>query len=186
VRLFVALAISQEVRERIAQLVRELCGYAPRAKWIRGENLHVTVKFLGENPASKLEAISGALRMVCSSGPVAMHFRGLGFFPSEERAKVLWAGVGGSENLPALAADIERSLAELGFPAEQRRFEPHLTLARFEPAGVPPKLKVAAAKSSAQDFGVVQAREFHLMESKLKPTGAEYTTLQSFPFRTEN
>jgi RNA 2',3'-cyclic 3'-phosphodiesterase len=185
VRLFVALAISEEVRERIAQLVREFRGFAPRAKWIRAENLHVTLKFLGETPASQLKEICGALRTVRSSGAVELRFHGLGFFPTEERAKVFWAGAGASENLPTLAADTERTLTELGFPAKQRQFAPHLTLARFEPAGVPQQLKAAVANSSARDFGALQAREFHLIESKLKTTGAEYTTLQSFTFTTE-
>jgi 2'-5' RNA ligase len=185
VRLFVALAISEEVRERIAQLVREFRGFAPRANWIRAENLHVTLKFLGETPADKLEAICGALRTVRSSGAVKLRFHGLGFFPNEERAKVFWAGVETSENLPALAADTERTLTELGCPREQRRFAPHLTLARFEPAGVPQQLKAAVAKSAARDFGALRASEYHLIESKLKATGAEYTTLQSFAFTTE-
>jgi len=185
-RLFVALAIPGEVRERLAQLVREFRALAREAKWVRAENLHVTLKFLGEVPASKLDAICAALRAVRSGSVVELRFHGLGFFPGEERARVFWAGVNASENLQPLADEIERSLAALGFPAEQRRFTPHLTLARLEPPGVPPALKIAAEKSAAQDFGAARAREFHLIESKLKTTGAEYTTLQSFPFAAEN
>ena len=68
---------------------------------------------------------------------------------------------------------------------EKRAFVPHLTLARFAPAGLPEKLRIAVQKNGERGFGSFQAREFHLIESKLKPSGAEYTSLASFPFALE-
>jgi 2'-5' RNA ligase len=70
----------------------------------------------------------------------------------------------------------------LGIPPEKRPFSPHLTLARFEPPGVPENLCAAIQENSKREFGSVAAKEFHLIESKLKPGGAEYTTLETFPF----
>lgn len=89
-----------------------------------------------------------------------------------------------SANLKPLAADIDQATHLLGFPLEDRPFTPHLTLARFQPPGLSPKLLQAIQEKGAQSFGSLRTSEFHLIESKLKPTGAEYTTVQTFPFVT--
>src|SRR5208337_1175983 len=77
------------------------------------------------------------------------------------------------------------AMHKFGFPLEDRPFTAHLTLARLQPPGLPPKLAAAVQESPSREFGSLMAREFHLIESKLKPAGAEYTTLQSFPFVAE-
>ncbi len=161
----------------------ESSGKKPR--WTRPENLHVTLKFIGNVVPEQLDAILAALASVRSERPVELHFRGLGFFPDAKRPRVVWAGVAGSQNLAAIAADIDRGLAELGVPREQRAFIPHLTLARCEPGGIPSRSRAAIEKDAAIDFGELRTNKFHLIESKLKPSGAEYTTLQSFVFAAE-
>jgi 2'-5' RNA ligase len=113
---------------------------------------------------------------------VTLELRGLGFFPNEKRPRVLWAGINASTNLAMLAADIDRATEKLGIPREQRPFSPHLTLARFEPPGLPEKLRSAIQENTAREFGTLRTGQFHLIESKLKPSGAEYTTLESFTF----
>jgi 2'-5' RNA ligase len=90
-----------------------------------------------------------------------------------------------SPNLKALAQDVDRAVHQLGFALEDRSFAPHLTLARFNPPGMPPLLSIAAKENATRSFGSFTAGDFHLIESKLKPTGAEYTTLQSFSFVAE-
>lgn len=184
-RLFIAIEIPPDVRAGLAVLLQKFRAIAPQVKWVRPENIHITLKFLGETENSKLTAIQSALSTIRSSQAVALKFLGLGFFPNENRAKVFWAGIESSENLPAIAEDIDHSMHKLGFPLEHRPFTPHLTLARFEPPGIPAKLFAAAEERSSREFGSLTAREFHLIESKLKPSGAEYTTLHSFPFVTE-
>ena len=186
-RLFVALEIPSAVRTNFAALIndlRALDGKSPAKKprWTRPENLHVTLKFIGNVVPEKLHGIRAALAGVRSERPLELCFRGLGFFPDGKRPRVVWAGVVGSQNLGALAADVDRSLAGLGVPSEQRAFIPHLTLARCEPGAISPGSRVAIEKDAARDFGDLRATEFHLIESKLKPSGAEYTTLQSFVF----
>jgi 2'-5' RNA ligase len=184
-RLFIAIEISPDVRAALAALLKEFRALAPQVKWVRPENMHITLKFLGETDNSKLAAIQAALSAIRSSQPVTLHFRGLGFFPNEKRAKVFWAGMEASPNLPSLAAEIDQAMHKLGFPLEDRPFSPHLTLARFQPPGLPRRLAAAAKESATCDFGSLVAREFHLIESKLKPAGAEYTTVQSFPLIAE-
>lgn len=184
-RLFVAIEIPGEIRNALALFLQELRGFAPLAKWVRAENLHVTLKFLGETLPAKVTAINNALRSIRSERPVILEFRGLGFFPNEKQPRVFWVGMEASQNLKVLAEHIDQRLHQLGFPLEDRPFSPHLTLARFNPPGLPPKLGTVVPEHSSRSFGSLTAREFRLIESKLKPTGAEYTTLQSFPFMAE-
>jgi 2'-5' RNA ligase len=181
-RVFVALEIPFAVRENLAALLNALRSVSARTSWVRPENLHVTLKFIGEAAEAKLAAIRSALAGVRSEQPVTLAFRGLGFFPNEKHPRVFWAGIEASPNLKTLAADIDRAAEKLGIPAEKRPFSPHLTLARFEPPRLPEKLRAAIQENAARDFGSLRAGRFHLIESKLKPAGAEYTTVESFPF----
>jgi 2'-5' RNA ligase len=186
-RLFVALEIPAAVRDNLATLIDELRAEdAPSAKnktrWVRPENLHVTLKFIGQVDVGKLDAIRAALAKVRSGREVELRFRGLGFFPNDTRPRVLWAGVNASPNLAPLAGEIDARMEKLGIPRETRDFAPHLTLARFDPPGTSEKLRAAAQKSLAREFGTLRAGEFHLIESKTRPTGAEYTRLSSFEF----
>ena len=181
-RLFVALEIPSAVRENLAALLESLRVVSPQTRWVRPQNLHVTLKFMGEVPGTKLAATCSALAGVRSDQPVTLDFRGLGFFPNEKRPRVFWAGIDASPNLKTLAADLERAMEKLGIPREQRPFSPHLTLARFEPPGLLEKLRSAIQENAAREFGSFRTNQYHLIESKLKPSGAEYTTFESFPF----
>ena len=187
VRLFVALEIPAAVRENLAALINDL--RAPdasssknKARWVRPENLHVTLKFIGNVDAGKMDPIREALAEVCSSSSVELHFRGLGFFPNEKRPRVLWAGIEASPNLAPLAASVDARLEKLGIPRETREFSPHLTIARFDPPGISETLRAAAQEHAAREFGAVRTGEFHLFESKTRPAGAEYIRLSSFSF----
>jgi RNA 2',3'-cyclic 3'-phosphodiesterase len=182
VRLFVALEIPAAVRDNLATLIKELRNAEPKARWVRAENLHVTLKFLGETLSEKLEEIRNALSAVHSEQLVELDFRGLGFFPNERRPRVLWAGMDASPNVPSLAASVDQALEKLGFSREDRPFTPHLTLARFSSPRITEKLRPAIQQNMARESGRVRTNEFHLLESKLKPSGAEYTRLASFPF----
>jgi RNA 2',3'-cyclic 3'-phosphodiesterase len=181
-RLFVALEVPAAVRENLASLLQKLRAVSPQARWVRPENLHVTLKFIGEVPQTKLAGIHEALAGVRSEQLVTLDFSGLGFFPNEKHPRVFWAGIVASPNLKTLAADIDGATEKLGIPREQRPFSPHLTLARFEPPRLSEKLRAAIQENAERDFGSLHSGKFHLVESKLKPSGAEYTTVESFSF----
>lgn len=181
-RLFVALEIPSEVRKNLAALIESLRAVSPQTRWVRPENLHVTLKFIGEVPEPKLPVIRTALASGRSEQPVRLDFRGLGFFPNERHPRVFWVGIEASPNLKTLAADIDGATEKLGIPREQRPFSPHLTLARFEPPRLPEKLRAAIQENAGREFGSLRTTQFHLIESKLKRSGAEYTTVESFPF----
>ncbi|HET7105193.1 MAG TPA: RNA 2',3'-cyclic phosphodiesterase [Candidatus Acidoferrum sp.] len=184
-RLFLAIQIPENIRAAFAALLNEFRSLAPQLKWVRSENLHVTLKFLGETDPAKLAALQNALASAHSPEPVNLEFHGLGFFPNEKRPRVFWAGIESSPNLKSLAAEIDHAAHRLDFPLEERPFSPHLTLARISLPSIPPKLLPAIAEKSTQSFGSLSTSDFHLIESKLKPAGAEYTTLQSFRFASE-
>jgi 2'-5' RNA ligase len=181
VRLFVALQLSEDLREAIAALIQELKPLDESWKWTRPDNLHVTLKFLGEVPKDQLKNVEEALRKAPADLPIALTFRRLGFFPNERRPRVLWIGIDAPQSLPATAACIDAALVSVNVPREEKSFTPHLTLARSKTGNISPKLREAIAKYSTREFGEVKASAFHLIESKLKSTGAEYTTLRSFP-----
>ena len=186
-RLFVALEIPANMRQELASLIanlREVAGQSARnrPKWVRPENVHLTLKFIGEIVPEKIAAIRAALAGMRRGETIQLEFRNLGFFPNDRKPRVLWVGMEGSARLQTLASNVENTLEHLGIPREQRAFQPHLTLARFEPAGIDAKMREAIAQNARRLFGSMHAREFHLIESKLKPSGAEYTTVQTFQF----
>jgi 2'-5' RNA ligase len=185
VRLFVGLEIPAAVGDNLAALIKEFRELSSQTadkwpRWVRPENLHVTLKFIGEVAETKLDSIRAVLSTVQTDAQLELRLHGLGFFPNENRPTVLWTGLGAPTNLQTLAGDIDGALATQGIAKEMRAFVPHLTLARLDPPGLHEKLRVAIQKNSARDFGSFQAHEFRLIESRLKPSGAEYTTLHSF------
>lgn len=189
-RLFVALEVPDETREALAALIAQFRRKCRSARWVQPEAMHITLKFIGHIGEEHLLAIRNALANLKSPEPIDMHFRGLRFFPSEKRPRVFWCGVDASPNAAVLAADMDSALAKLGIETESRPFAPHLTLARFKEDDA--HIHGNRAKSvaeilnlahiQAKDFGAIRTSEFHLFESKTKPTGAEYTRLDTFHF----
>ena len=122
---------------------------------------------------------------LASFAPAKLRFAGLGFFPNARRPRVFWAGVEADPQLAELAAAIEAKLAPLGIPAEKREFHPHLTLARFDSPQGTDALRAAVEALNAPEFGSAIFEEFYLYRSVLKPSGAEYTRLETYPFHRE-
>jgi 2'-5' RNA ligase len=182
-RLFVAMDIPGDVRAALSAIVAKLRPICPKARWTRIEGLHVTLKFIGETPDARVPEIRSALALIAPRPPIAIHFRGLGFFPNAKWPRVFWAGVESGQDLAALAAAVEAALHPLSVAREDRAFAPHLTLARFDPPRSQDALQSSLEKLGALEFGGVTANEFHLYQSVLKRGGAEYTRLATFPLR---
>lgn len=182
-RVFLALDLGSEVRGRLAQLEYELRPLIRRARWVRPEALHLTLRFFGEVPAEGVETLASSLAEALSGLPAfALHFRGCGVFPERRKPRVLWVGV--SEPPPALFELQSRAEAVArarGFPPEQRRFDPHLTVARFRE----PEKGVESILSSVgdRDFGGTKIEEAILFDSHLSPAGSSYQRLRSLSFR---
>ena len=181
-RLFVALDLPDPVRHAITELIAKLQPKSRAARWIRPENLHITLKFIGHVDNEKLSPIQAALSSIHTAHPIELHFRGMGFFPNEHRPRAFWCGIAASPNLAELAANIDRGLVPLGIEAETRPFTPHLTLARFKSDEDIRAVVQTASDMKSTDFGAATETNFHLYESLLKSTGAQYNRVASFPF----
>ncbi|MCG5242769.1 RNA 2',3'-cyclic phosphodiesterase [Azospirillum doebereinerae] len=127
IRLFVALDVTDAVRQRLAGL----SGGVPGARWMDPESLHLTLRFIGEVPEDQAIDIDEALAGL-RAPPFELVLDGVGVFGTGRRARVLWAGVERNEALNHLQAKVESALVRCGLPAEERRFTPHITLARLK------------------------------------------------------
>src|SRR6266478_3031341 len=197
-RIFIGIDLDPEVRTRIERFLQGVEGFAPDARWVRPESLHITLKFIGEQPLDRVQAITERLRRVEGSA-FEIRAGGYGFFPTAKAPRVFWIGIHAGPQLTELAESIDMATAELGIPREDRPFSPHLTLARASAgrrSGSPkrrkgdgPNTKFAMLEKRLAvmgdlDFGKMTAREFILYQSQLSPKGSKYTKLQRFPMKT--
>ena len=192
-RIFVGIDLDPEIRTQIARFLEGVSGFAPDARWVRPESLHVTLKFIGEEKPERVEAITECLRQV-QGAALEIRFSGHGFFPTAKTPRVFWIGIQASPHLAELAGSIDIAVSELGIPREDRPFSPHLTLARAGggsgsprrrkgdgPSAIFAVLEKRLAAMSELDFGTMAAREFYLYQSQLSRGGSKYTKLQRFP-----
>jgi 2'-5' RNA ligase len=179
-RIFIAIDLPDSLRESLGGVQRELRPSAPNARWVAPESIHLTLRFLGEVPAARVEEAAGALTGL-SWKPFEIHARSIGFFPGERSPRVLWVGLAAS-SLEELAAEIDARMERLGFEPERRAFRPHLTLARSRETRLTSELTRAAQRFEDFEFGSFVANSMVLFESVLKPGGAVYRKLREYPF----
>jgi 2'-5' RNA ligase len=186
-RLFVALEPPEPVRRRLAAMALELRRAAGRAadeiRWVPPENVHLTLQFLGAVPEERLSDVESAVRAAAAQArPLSLEVSGAGGFPNARRPRVVWAGIAGDvAALGALATELGRRLAPLGFPPEDRPFSAHLTLGRArEGRGA---AGIAGALASANEAASTpwRATEVVLFESHLSPKGPRYEALAHAP-----
>jgi 2'-5' RNA ligase len=192
IRTFIAIELSEEVKEGLAELQEKLKGKAPQGtvRWVRPEGIHLTLKFLGNIPSNMLDRIKKALTEACEGfSSFSFSVRGLGCFPSSKRPRVIWVGVEEKTGmLLRLQEAIEEKLALLGFPPEKREFSPHLTLGRTHrraSGGEIRKLGELIESTNVGEVGEAVANSVSLMRSDLKPAGAVYTRLAEVKLRGE-
>jgi len=191
-RLFIALDIDDAVRERIALFVDGVRKFAPDARWMRPESLHVTLKFIGEQPDGAVEKIEQELATI-SAGTTEIKLSGYGFFPTATSPRVFWIGMEAGPALTKLAAAIDDRMASLGIAKEDRPFSPHLTLARGAGGSGSPRWRKGDGQNRAfsylqeklsalpmPEFGTMSPHEFFLYQSQLSPKGSRYTKLARF------
>src|ERR1700722_4720394 len=114
-RIFIALDIDDVIRERIIRFMEGIREFAPDARWVRPESLHVTLKFVGEKPADNIEEIKQTMATI-NAIPFDLVFRGFGFFPTTKAARVFWIGIQSGPQLVALASSIDDAASNLGIP----------------------------------------------------------------------
>jgi len=201
-RIFIGIDLDDAIRKKIARFLEGVSGFAPDARWVSPESLHITLKFIGERKPEQVASIGLRLREIPSE-PIEIALLGYGFFPTAKAPRVFWIGIQAGPPLADLASQIDKAASELGVPREGRAFSPHLTLARAgahgrirsgdpkwrkgdKPNSVFATLQkrlanMSKSESGGLDFGKMIADKFILYESHLSPTGSKYTKLEKFP-----
>jgi RNA 2',3'-cyclic 3'-phosphodiesterase len=180
IRAFIGVQIAPEVRARICRAIAQLAPGISQIRWVREENFHFTVKFLGLIEEPQIEPISHALaQAIHPFRRFTINAKCLGVFPDIKRARILWVGLQGND-LPALAKSVESVLEPFGFPRENRIFRPHLTVGRWRhPMGSQQNLEGKLKRWKNFDFGESAVDEVVLFQSILKPDGAVYRPLKT-------
>jgi 2'-5' RNA ligase len=186
VRLFLAINPTPDVHARIAEATSPLREAAPGLRWVAPDRVHLTVRFLGEQPEGRVAELSDAIdAVVTRHADAPLVLEGVGAFPNFRRARVLWVGAQPHPRLELLHHDVEEACASLGFEPEGRPFRPHLTIARV-PDGTPEdtlRSVSRAARAVRLDAGMHVA-SVDLMASELAPGGPRYRLLHASPLRT--
>ena len=186
IRAFIAINLPAEVRANLAELQRELKSALPGdgVRWTKPEQIHLTLKFLGDIAADSLEDLKVAVQRACDGiTPFSLYAESLGVFPDSKSPRVIWMDVNGDTDiLRRLQEQIERE-TNVWRKAEQRTFQPHLTLARvrsLKPDGAA-VLREKIRGHTATQFGSWHVGQIDLMQSKLSGAGAEHSQLAEFP-----
>jgi 2'-5' RNA ligase len=186
VRLFLAINLPPEVRREIEAATASLRECAPDIAWVAEARLHLTLKFLGEQPEERVAEIQDAMAAVASRHrEIMMTLAGVGAFPNFRRARVVWLGVTQDPRLELLHHDLEVACERLGFELEGRPFRPHLTLARVKQALPETSLRALARVAKHTEYRTdFIVRSFDLMQSVLGTSGPAYSTLVSAALRS--
>jgi 2'-5' RNA ligase len=186
VRLFLAINLDPAVRRAIVEAAAPLRAVAPDLAWVREPQLHLTVKFFGEQPDDLAATLADALRGVGERNrPIDVEIGGIGAFPNFRRPRVVWIGVTPEPKLELLHHDVESTCESLGIPVDGKPFRPHLTLARVKPRSGDPRMLRELARA-APDVGYVEEiiiTGLDLMASELTTAGSRYRVLASVPLR---
>ena len=183
IRSFIAVEVPQSLRAKLEEVQRELKRADADVRWVRPESIHLTLKFLGSVSGGELEKLGGSIAPIISSwAPFEVRLHGLGCFPSSRSPRIVWVGIEqGSAEALSLQKAVENRAAEVGFPPETRPFKPHLTLGRIRSSKGKASLAQAVENLRDVEIGSYPVNEVYLFKSELKPSGAVYTKLQTFP-----
>lgn len=178
VRSFLAVLLPDVIQRRLDAAAADLRQRAPRVAWVRAENLHLTLRFLGSVDEPTLGRVREALDAATDTiAPFTVALGGLGGFPDARAPRVIWAGVvTGAEALADLHARLEETLARRGVPRDARPFHAHVTLGRARDRPAAPALAGVLAERM-ECFGEVGVEAVHLMRSDLDPGGARHSVL---------
>jgi 2'-5' RNA ligase len=183
VRTFVAITLHGSLHETIGDIIDKLSASNAKVKWVEPENVHLTLKFLGNVEEERLpEVYEACERAAKGAGPIDLEMRALGCFPDVKNPRIVWLGIErGADVVKQLQERVESELRAIGFPKEDRPFRAHLTLGR-----VKGKQKLAVLCRLLDEkrnifVGSMRAEKISVMKSKTLPTGPIYTELKAIP-----
>jgi 2'-5' RNA ligase len=186
-RAFAALKLPENVISSIKRVQEDIKSYRLPVRWVRPENIHLTIKFFGDILQSDVAEIEAVLKsFACGYAPFSLSAKGAGIFPGISRPRIIWAGISGdTARLLDFRNSLETKFDETGFKKEERPFKGHLTIGRFR--GKTDSRKLFEALKKVQDFEseVFVAGKLSLYKSDLKPEGPVYTELLEVPLAAD-
>ncbi len=181
IRAFIAFPLPELITTRICDIQERLKSYRLPVRWVKPENVHLTLKFLGEISLSTIDGIAEVIEdTVRDFSPLILFTKGLGVFPGIKKPRVIWIGISGDiKPLSEIQANLETNLEIKGFAKENRPFKSHLTLGRVKDDIHPENLIDILRSFSDFSSEPFEAGELVLYKSELNPSGALYTKLQT-------
>ena len=176
IRLFVAIDLPDTIKQTLHRCRPHISG----GRWVKDEQLHLTIRFIGEVHDDLLHDIRVALQSV-DLKPFPLKLQGTGFFPSRRKPRVLWVGIEESSRLKTLHNRIESALVTIGIEPDNRRFVPHITLARFKSPPSAADTDRFLDSNSGEGIPPFTVRHFSLYSSKLNSTGAVHREEGRYP-----
>jgi 2'-5' RNA ligase len=181
-RSFIAIELPEAVISALSEFQQELKKYGADVRWVKPQNIHLTLKFLGNIDDKDSDRIKKAIEGIsknCSYFDIRI--KGTGVFPNMKNPRVLWIGVSENGILGGLQKAIEEAMSSLGFEKEDREFAPHLTLGRFRSSYGKESLLEKIELNRDREFGHIPVRMVSLMKSDLSPAGAKYSRVAEIP-----
>jgi 2'-5' RNA ligase len=179
IRLFAAIDLPPAIKESLVQR----CTGVPGAKWVKPEQMHLTLRFIGEVDQGAFEDIRQALAGVAAV-PFSLSLNGVGQFPPKGGARVLWVGLNAPPALFDLQRRIETALNSLGYPPETRPFAAHITLARLKSPPPPESVRQFLSRNADLRSDSIPVTQYVLYSSLLAPSGPAYTAEATYPLKT--
>ena len=183
-RTFIAVELPENIRSDIRKLQHVFRSYRFDIRWVKTQNMHLTLKFLGDVDPAHVEPIWNVLTEIVGQHPVfELLPRGMGVFPNIRQPRILWAGIAGQmDALRNLHRSVEIALDPLGFTAEKRLFKGHLTIGRIKKRIDPKRLADALRTHQNFESDPFAVERLVLFKSELLPGGPNYTKLYEMPF----
>lgn len=178
-RLFIAIEIPDDLKKAIGILRTDI----PGARWVSGEQIHLTLAFLGEVEEAVVVTLNKELAHI-KLPEFELCFSGTGCFPNRHRPRVLWIGLEPNPHLQVLACKVREAVLACGIPQDERPFSPHITLARLKLA-TSREFDAFIDQPQKQELSPFPVRDFILFQSRLTPQGAEHLPLRNFPLTAE-
>ncbi|MBC7327246.1 RNA 2',3'-cyclic phosphodiesterase [bacterium] len=175
-RCFIAILLTEEIKEKAAEIQNRLKKINADVKWVERENLHITLRFLGEIEEETVEKVKSLMEEIGKKfSSVRLIFKGIGAFPDSRRPRVIWIG-GEAQMLEKIAEELEKGVRKIGLPPE-KPFSFHLTLGRVRSGKNLNSLTKAMYELSDVDLGEMEANKISLMLSTLYPQGPQYSVM---------
>lgn len=187
IRTFIAIELPKEINDNLQKLQNDMKDSMPDARWTKYGNIHLTLKFLGDTNVTKLELIGTIIQEIARKySPFIISLKGIGAFPNSRKPSVIWTGIDkGKDEISKLANEIESAMEKLGFPRENRSFNPHLTIGRVRELNHPSEMMQALENPTVGEVGEFTVDRVNFIKSELNPKGSIYTILAEgmFGFR---